>query len=569
MTETTLTPQAGITSLSSNQEVQLPFGQLVPSPLNPRKHFDEEKIVELAANIKAKGLLQNLIVRSHPIQTDLFELVAGERRYRALKVLVEAGDLDPETPVRCLLTEISDREVLEIATAENFARADMTPLEECEAFSKLVELGADIPSISLRFGKGEKNITRKIQIARNLIPVWKKELDQGLITLAFAEALCLASPDTQQHIKGNQYYYRGNPDAVRTYISEGKVLVKYAKFELSLYNGNVTEDLFGEIEPFFNDKQQALNLQVAWGKAQVEKLRKKNKKHDFVDFVESDGHYYPDNTQYRWSPSEHEQKPGLLYILNTRTGEITERTDLYRVIKPAASTAEISSEDQAAARDPYNKAAHLIGHQMRAIAYRRFIASDPRQAVIHVIMGLLENYYEGTVRLNTSDTHHLDIGLEEQYLQASHVLDVELRNNTKLNAGRLSGEYFTGGKGIQLYDRLNAMSLDELLNLLALQVAPLCADWPNADEKAKPNPILLHVAKVNCLSVFEHFTFTETFLKACSTAKLSELAEEAGVAANMGLALTKKEKVQKLLDMAPKLHEQGYYPTLVGFDGDA
>ena len=105
----------------------VPLGALDPNPQQPRKHFDDEKLQELAASLKAKGLLQPIVVRR---AGDRFQIVAGERRYRAAKL---AG-MDR---VPALVRDTEDP--LELALIENLQREDLTPLEEAEALSGLIE----------------------------------------------------------------------------------------------------------------------------------------------------------------------------------------------------------------------------------------------------------------------------------------------------------------------------------------------------------------------------------------------------------------------------------------------
>ena len=94
--------------------------EIVPSPFQPRRTFNEEQIAELAASIRERGLVQPLVVRK---VDGKFELIAGERRLRAVRSL-------GQKEVKVVLMEASDREVAELALIENLQREDLTPLEE-------------------------------------------------------------------------------------------------------------------------------------------------------------------------------------------------------------------------------------------------------------------------------------------------------------------------------------------------------------------------------------------------------------------------------------------------------
>ncbi|MDP4823873.1 MAG: ParB/RepB/Spo0J family partition protein, partial [Aestuariivirgaceae bacterium] len=109
----------------------VPIAFIQASPNNPRKFFREEELQDLARSLREKGLLQPLVVRPLAGQADQFELVAGERRWRAAQ---RAGL--HEVPV--LIRELSDGEALEIALIENIQRSDLNPLEEARAYSQLM-----------------------------------------------------------------------------------------------------------------------------------------------------------------------------------------------------------------------------------------------------------------------------------------------------------------------------------------------------------------------------------------------------------------------------------------------
>ncbi len=101
----------------------LTIAQIQPSVLNPRKFFNDDTIEELAQSIKTDGLLQNLIVLKPKGKAKKHNLIAGERRFRAISHLIEKGELDKDFPVRVEIKEgLSNDEALRIATVENVQR---------------------------------------------------------------------------------------------------------------------------------------------------------------------------------------------------------------------------------------------------------------------------------------------------------------------------------------------------------------------------------------------------------------------------------------------------------------
>jgi ParB family chromosome partitioning protein len=112
----------------------MPLEQLRPSPMNPRKHFDQASLEELANNIREVGLLQPIVARLHG---DHYEIVAGERRYRASQI---AGLSTVPVSVKTL----SDTQALEVMVIENNQREDISALEESEGFRQLLAAGYEI-----------------------------------------------------------------------------------------------------------------------------------------------------------------------------------------------------------------------------------------------------------------------------------------------------------------------------------------------------------------------------------------------------------------------------------------
>ena len=113
--------------------VSLALADIQPSTYNPRKRFDEAALAELAASIRRQGVLQPIGVR--PIaDTDRFEIVFGERRYRAA-LMAEL------TEISAVILHVSDETAAEMAVTENLQRKDVTPIEEANAYQKLMESG--------------------------------------------------------------------------------------------------------------------------------------------------------------------------------------------------------------------------------------------------------------------------------------------------------------------------------------------------------------------------------------------------------------------------------------------
>lgn len=165
--------------------VSMQLAHILPSPTNPRRKFDDVKLAELAESIKAKGVLQPVLLRPHPngrAGPQRFELVAGERRVRAAKL---AGLAEIPAVVR----RLSDRDVLEAQVVENEQRADVTAMEKADGYARLIdEHQVSIEDLAARVGKSVSTIRGLLKL-RALPDVAREALELGVLPPATAELI--------------------------------------------------------------------------------------------------------------------------------------------------------------------------------------------------------------------------------------------------------------------------------------------------------------------------------------------------------------------------------------------
>jgi len=178
------------------QITMIDLNQLVPRKGNRKVGgIPKENLQELADSIKAKGVLQPLIVRlipDAPESQKAYEIVAGERRCRA------AGMAGLKT-VPCQIREMDDEEADEVALIDNLHREDLHPLDEAEAFAQLLERGTDVEGIASEIGRPVAYIHQRM-ILRRLIPAAEKMLREGAITSGHGMAIARLSEDGQAQI---------------------------------------------------------------------------------------------------------------------------------------------------------------------------------------------------------------------------------------------------------------------------------------------------------------------------------------------------------------------------------
>jgi ParB family chromosome partitioning protein len=139
---------------------RLPVGLLRPNPRNPRKSFDEAELADLAASIRERGVVQAILVRPLGESAEAYEIIAGERRWRAAQ---RAGLHDVPVAVH----EVGDREALELAIIENVQRSDLNPLEEAQGYRQLIEEhGYSQGQLAEVIGKSRPHIANTLRLLR-------------------------------------------------------------------------------------------------------------------------------------------------------------------------------------------------------------------------------------------------------------------------------------------------------------------------------------------------------------------------------------------------------------------
>ena len=211
-----MTPRDGGGTGTGLQEISV--SSIDPNPNQPRNHFDEDSLTELSASIKAIGLLQPVLVR--PSSTpDRFELIAGERRWRASK---RAG----LSTIPAIVRVTDDVSSVEQALVENLHRQDLTPLEEAAAYQQLLEdFSMTHEQVAAKVGKSRSAITNSLRLL-TLPPTIQQYLAEGRLSAGHAKAL-LGTPDRalQESLARvaveQSLTVRGLEEAVRNAVNPG------------------------------------------------------------------------------------------------------------------------------------------------------------------------------------------------------------------------------------------------------------------------------------------------------------------------------------------------------------
>ena len=160
----------------------VPIEFLHPGAAQPRRHFNDDAIAALVDSVREKGVLQPLLVRRHPAKTNAYEIVAGERRWRAAQ---KAG----LTEVPVVIKELDDREALELALIENIQREDLTAIEEAAGYQRLMdEFGHTQEDLSHVIGKSRSHIANLLRLL-TLPESVQHMVDDGRLSASHARAL--------------------------------------------------------------------------------------------------------------------------------------------------------------------------------------------------------------------------------------------------------------------------------------------------------------------------------------------------------------------------------------------
>lgn len=185
-----LEPRAGSPLL------RLEVEKIKPNPLQPRRHFDEAALASLAQSIATHGLLAPIIVRRDPALADRYEIITGERRWRAAKL---AG----ETTIAAIVREADTGEAVELAILENVQRTDLNPIEEASGYRALIEEhGYTQDELGRRIGKSRPAVTNALRLL-TLPDSVQALVRDGKLSAGHARAL-VALPASRAHILAHE-----------------------------------------------------------------------------------------------------------------------------------------------------------------------------------------------------------------------------------------------------------------------------------------------------------------------------------------------------------------------------
>jgi ParB family chromosome partitioning protein len=194
-----LIAESGAERREGKRLLEVPVEEIRPNPYQPRLGFDAEKIAQLAESIREKGILQPLIVSK---RDDGYELVVGERRLRAAN---QAG----MTSVPCIVMDVPDEELVEMALVENLQREDLDPIEEATAYELMMrKFDLSQGEVAERVGKDRSTVTNALRLLR-LPGEVQRLLRDGKLTAGHARTLLAIEDEDEQVRAANDMINKG------------------------------------------------------------------------------------------------------------------------------------------------------------------------------------------------------------------------------------------------------------------------------------------------------------------------------------------------------------------------
>lgn len=523
-----------------------PFSALLAPKGNPRRAFDKKALEGLAQSIKKDGVLQNLVVRSEGKGT--FRVVAGKRRYLALKLLNERGDIADtyRVPIK-LPGNASAADLDRIATVENVQREPLDPIDEAEAFAKLLTKGAKVEDVSAETGVSVPTIRRRLALA-DLAPEVKEAVHAKALPLSLAEALTLAPQAEQKKLLVEIKRY-GQLDArqLREHILGEKPSLAAAIFPVERYTGTFTKDLFAEKETtYFHDREQFMALQREAVDAKADALRKE------CAWVE----VATEHTVPWWQYREAKKKEPCGAIIHlSPSGRVDVRTGLVKH-EVDRGIAKEERKEKPKDRPAYSRPTLRYANAHKTLAVQMALMDNPRRAKEAGAMLLLAN---GTVDAGLSLRPHdalRELARDPQSSKAYVMLEEAAQKLLLLLgiAHHASEEmpawlrlFNLGADWTHVLPALRSMD-DAKLDCLVSILLVLCLGIRRLDEAEPSETLFAELAKDLPLSMREVWTPDEVFLTGLRKDALLAVATECGAARkHPGLsAATKKELVATL-----------------------
>lgn len=596
---------SGEAVLDPNGVVPLRVDALIISPLNPRKHTDEETIVDLALSIARQGVLQNLTVRRLPPGepsaassiTQRYEVVIGGRRLMAARRNMREHVWPADAAIPCRIVEVDDLEALTMATAENIARETMHPLEEADAFVAIQDRGVETADIAEAIGRSQRFVQERIRIGRGLAKPAREAFFGGRMTMDQVRELARAPEAAQQAVIAKAKSLIGQGDHKTRKVDFHDVPLHRFKqelrnpfprasdalFDIARYDGPMiesqapdeTEDpqerkdfrwdspygradeddqRFADVERFKELQQEAIEKkkdELLWDKAVK-----------WVDLVESDeaiGYYRSAPGPYVATARESDGSGrGAVILIYAATLAVRVFEKCYRQGGGGAKRAKTAKGEEAPSGpvDPIEGIRTGRRHyakRARTTALRWIVLKHPEMAKAFLIIRLLGGMPWGSGLQITRENIAADdrVDLPDEVVNVLRTLADYLPNPLAVIEKDIQlgdGYHFTGADAqaweLEAFKKLMATDLPlELDEVLAALIARQMV-VATSEDTLGDRPIIIEAAEFANVEMVDHWHMDEAYLETLGADDVRRLAVKTQV--NMTPPEIKKAKVKDL-----------------------
>ncbi|PKR48450.1 ParB/RepB/Spo0J family partition protein [Thalassospira marina] len=508
---------------------------------NPRRSMDSAALEGLAASILTDGLLQNLVVQKAGRK---FRIVSGERRYRALSLLAERGDIDKTHPVPVEVRgDLTETEALRLATVENIQREQLAPMDEADAFATLLGEGASLEDVAAKAGVSVLTVKRRVALA-SLCEEAKEKVREGEFTLSAAEALTLGTHEQQRaFVEQLAQGYTYDAEDLRDRLTGEKPALSLAIFPVEQYEGTTTADLFAdEDNTFFDDAEQFYRLQSEAVEALAEHHREAG-----AAFVEVLTESYAPWWQYREVDTE-EGETGGVVIHFKPSGRVEVREGLlHRQVSPSVAEETSEAPNLPKPQPEYSGPVIRMMSAHKSLAVMEALMANPRKAKEVAVINLL-NAHDGAGRMRL-DAHPALAYFAQSESQPTSYLAIEREAQDMMNGlgveGRQRSPYDRPARGAWerlladmkdpcgLYEVVQGFS-DAELDQLHLFLTALTFGQGNMDALDSHDSLFNRVAVHLDVAMRDGWKPDEAFLSRRRKDQLETIAKECGAIARMG-----------------------------------
>lgn len=570
---------ASIEAAIAEELKKVPLSALQTNGANPRKSFDETEIGELAQSIKQDGILQNLVVTSNGTH-ESYTIITGERRFRALSLLLKQGAIEENYPVPvCIRFNQTADDQLRLAVVENVQRKKMHPLDEADAFFKLTRQGVELEEIATQSGISIKTIKRRL-LLHNLIDNAKKLYRVDSLKLSQVEAIGRANDDDQKDILSRiDSGWEMDAEDINDFLITDKPNVSMAKFDIRKYTGTITTDLFGEDkDSFFDDVKQFESRQDE----AVDALEAEYNDNPDIAWVTVVKDYHLE--RWRYDEVKEGEKGGVVilyrpdYEVSIFEGLIEKIEDKANVSDPDSDASDdddkASVEPDTPKRPPYSKKAYEYVANHKTVCVQNILVLNIRKAKeIDVMqrMGLGREVRIGwhkSYSLQSEDNTHKTAGIiamEVLVTELQKLLDMDWKSELHYNR-----DYTV------IYTQLKTLTDEELDKVLAILIA--LSFGQETFEREEPKDSLFNeIGRDLEVSIRDHWKPDVAFLSLHNKGQLLAMAED--TKASKGRYFDKLKKSELVFELTnyfatdEPLHDedreklrQSYCPEIMQFD---